>query len=210
LATDARADVTLLYGYATGAIAPFTFANQADHTLSPRSGFRSPPEAFDLKRVKLARGDFNGDGAADLAVLHGAKDGSLGLHTFLASPDGQYQAPLSSWKAPRSWGAWDRLKLTSGDYNGDGRVEAGIFRPNNPGGALWYAPLSGGGVFNIVLGAPGDVPVPADYDGDGRTDAAIYRSSIGLHFAALSGGGVRRLDGVGQAGDIPLGRRITQ
>ena len=43
-----------------------------------------------------------------------------------------------------------------------------------------------------------------------RTDAAIYRSSIGLHFAALSAGGTRRLDGVGQAGDIPLGRRITQ
>ena len=91
-----------------------------------------------------------------------------------------------------------------GDYDGDGRTDAAIWRPSS---GLWYGPRTAGStiVIQMVLGQSGDVPVPGDYDGDGKTDPAIYRPSINLFFAVLSGGGTKSAT-LGQSGDIPVPR----
>jgi len=60
-----------------------------------------------------------------------------------------------------------------GDYNGDGRSEPAIFRPEE---GLW----SIRGVTACRFGGDGDWPAAGDFDGDGTADIAIFRSSSGL------------------------------
>jgi hypothetical protein len=91
-----------------------------------------------------------------------------------------------------------------GDYNGDGKTDAVIFRPST---GLWYGPQTGAAAIVIqqIVGQPGDIPIPGDYDGDGKTDPAIYRPSTGMFFAVLSGGGTKSST-FGAPGDIPVPR----
>jgi hypothetical protein len=51
------------------------------------------------------------------------------------------------------------------------------------------------------------VPIPGYYDSNKKVDAAIFRPSTGMWFANLSGGGTKRIDGLGVSSDIPLQRR---
>jgi extracellular elastinolytic metalloproteinase len=134
--------------------------------------------------------DFNNDHITDLGALY------RGL-----SPQD------SLWYAPGTFqiyfGATTDIPVP-GDYNGDGKTDAAIFRPST---GLWYGP--GTGLAQIViqmnLGQAGDIPIPGDYDGDGKTDPAIYRPSTGLFFAVLSGGGTKSST-FGAPGDIPVPR----
>lgn len=59
-----------------------------------------------------------------------------------------------------------------GDYSGDGRTDAAVFRPSD---GCWHVRAVG----DVQYGQSGDIPVPADYNGDGKTDIAIYRPSDG-------------------------------
>ncbi|MFH1039243.1 MAG: C1 family peptidase [PVC group bacterium] len=63
--------------------------------------------------------------------------------------------------------------LESGDYDGDGTADIGIFRR---GGGLWAIR----GVTRAYFGGAGDVPVSGDYDGDGTADISIFRPTQGL------------------------------
>ncbi len=63
--------------------------------------------------------------------------------------------------------------LESGDYDGDGTSDIGIFRPSL---GQWLVR----GVGTSWFGQSGDIPASGDYDGDGTTDIAIFRSSNGL------------------------------
>jgi hypothetical protein len=92
------------------------------------------------------------------------------------------------------------------DFNGDGRSDAGIFRPSVMPDALWYSTPSGGGSpFQIFFGASGDIPVPGDYDGDGRADAVIWRPSTGLWYGPRTGAPSIVIQfTLGQNGDIPV------
>ncbi|MBD8487371.1 metallophosphoesterase [Echinicola sp. CAU 1574] len=56
------------------------------------------------------------------------------------------------------------------DYNGDGKLEAAVFRPST-GEFILESGRS------ISLGMEGDIPVCGDYDGDGFADLAVYRPS---------------------------------
>ncbi|MFH1038947.1 MAG: choice-of-anchor tandem repeat GloVer-containing protein [PVC group bacterium] len=63
--------------------------------------------------------------------------------------------------------------LQSGDYNGDGRADIAVFRPDS---GLWAVR----GLGRIYFGAAGDIPVSGDYNGDGYTDVGIFRRATGL------------------------------
>lgn len=86
------------------------------------------------------------------------------------------------------------------DFDGDGRTDLGVFRPDN---GVWYIHKSNGTGYIIVpFGIGTDIPTPGDYDGDGKTDQAVFRPSDGTwHMLAKAGFYTART--FGQNGDIP-------
>ena len=124
LSADALTDIPFLYEYGTKEVTPFTFGTTEYGTFrDPKhSGFKSPAP---LSR-KSVKGDFNGDGVLDVVTLN--DDGldaqgkkAFSFETFLGKPDGRYFPGVTSWKANSDWGWYSSMRLTSGDYNGDGR-----------------------------------------------------------------------------------------
>ena len=62
----------------------------------------------------------------------------------------------------------------SGDFNGDGISEPGVFKNGQ-----WFIDVNGNGVWDegdlwAKLGYEGDKPVVGDWDGDGKDDIGIY------------------------------------
>lgn len=84
------------------------------------------------------------------------------------------------------------------DYDGDGRADLSVFRPDN---GAWYINGSTEGFMGYFFGLPTDRIVPGDYDGDGKTDLGIYRD--GMWHVLGSSDGYKALQ-FGIAEDIPV------
>jgi len=155
----------------------------------------SPPPPPVVNWAAQNSSDFDGDHKTDLGALYRGLSPADSLWFALGTNGGGafqiYFGATTDIPAP-------------GDYNGDGKTDAVIYRPSS---GLWYGPQTGAAqiVIQMTLGQAGDIPIPGDYDGDGTTDPAIWRPSTGLFFAVLSGGGVKSTN-FGQAGDVPVPR----
>lgn len=123
--------------------------------------------------------DYDGDGAADLAVV---RSGTGNLLWFVY--DDTIQDDTIQNYCTISWGL-STDKLVPADYDGDGRAEAAVFRPDD---GTWYIldhhpdcpPSTPAQPFSyraIQWGVSTDRPVPGDYDGDGEHDVAVIRQS---------------------------------
>ena len=86
---------------------------------------------------------------------------------------------------------------TKFDFDGDGRADISVFRPD---GGVWYLLGSTSGFAGAQFGASTDKIVPADYDGDGKTDLAVYRS--GTWYLQRSSAGFTGV-AFGDGNDIP-------
>lgn len=86
------------------------------------------------------------------------------------------------------------------DFDGDGRTDVSVFRPDN---GVWYIFNSSNSSYNFVnFGLGTDTPTPGDFDGDGKTDQAVFRPSDSVwHF--LTKAGIYSSRQFGSAGDIP-------
>ena len=60
------------------------------------------------------------------------------------------------------------------DFDGDGRTDFSVFRPDS---GVWYLQRSQTGFGAVSWGIAGDTLVPGDYDGDGKTDFAVARNN---------------------------------
>jgi uncharacterized delta-60 repeat protein len=72
------------------------------------------------------------------------------------------------------------------DFDGDGKTDIGIFRPNTFVSEWWINRSSTGQTFALQFGASTDPIVPADYTGDGKTDIAFFRPISGQWFVLRS------------------------
>ncbi|MEV0924518.1 FG-GAP-like repeat-containing protein [Streptomyces spongiicola] len=133
------------------------------------------------------RHDYNGDGRSDLASWYEYPDQHDAVHTFLADQDGTLKAPFTAWS--RTVPGWDPslMKITTGDYNGDGRGDLAVAYQYTAGVKLWTWTATSDGRFNAPFSSwEGDWQLDrmtlhsGDFDGDGRDDiAAWYRYTEG-------------------------------
>ncbi|MFB6985279.1 FG-GAP-like repeat-containing protein [Streptomyces sp. NPDC056304] len=101
---------------------------------STGTGFGAPkkvwstPGGFTYSSSKLASGDFNGDGKDDVAVFYDGGTSDTGrvssLYTFTSTGTG-FSNPKKTWTSSGSFN-WDASKVTSGDYNGDGKDDIAV------------------------------------------------------------------------------------
>jgi hypothetical protein len=121
------------------------------------------------------RGDFDGDGKADLAVyrrnLYGTR---INIFIILQSSDGKI--------VTQKFGRYQTYTTAiTGDFDGDGKTDIGYFHnPSGNGYETWYWRRSSDQVeismqFGEITDLYGDSPAHGDYDGDGKTDVAVWR-----------------------------------
>lgn len=110
------------------------------------------PIAVGLGPVGLAAGDFNGDGATDLAVANNGDDSLTVLRRTTGGFVFDPVDPITVGNGPHS--------LAVADFNSDGRSDLAV--GHDQGSELW-------GLLNTTQAPP---PVDPDTDGDGVLDSA--------------------------------------
>jgi hypothetical protein len=142
-------------------------------------------------------GDYNGDGKDDIAVLYNNGQGTDGgyrtaLWTFTSTGSG-FGQPVKKWdNASAGFGSWnwDRSKVTTGDFNGDGKDDIGVLYNNGisqTGGyatTLWTFTSTGPDFANPAKKWESTSTadswnwdrsriVADDFSGDGKDDVAV-------------------------------------
>ena len=89
---------------------------------------------------------------------------------------------------------------TKFDFDGDGKSDISVFRPNGSNPSNWYVLNSSNNSFTVnQFGIGTDKIAPADYDGDGKTDISVYRN--GVWYILNSSNATVRVDSFGLAND---------
>jgi hypothetical protein len=133
-----------------------------------------------------APGDYDGDGATDLAQL------CQGAWHFY-NPDGSYKKGI--------WVGDDAGNVAvPADYDGDGKDDVVVFRN---GAWLRYDYTTGNFVSGVYTGPSTGKPVPGDYDGNGAAEYATYLAGA-WQFYASDGSFVKGIWVGAGAGDRPV------
>lgn len=99
-----------------------------------------------------------------------------------------------------------------GDYDGDLKIDVGVWRPGtaaNPQSYFYIQRSSNPNpneIYGQAWGIASDSPVQGDFDGDGKDDFTVVRiegANLSWYILPSSGGGYRRIV-FGRANDIPL------
>lgn len=167
-------DFLVAYDY-TGSTRVWSFGLNIPDPIPSTAWYSGP--GFDINRSKMVRGDFNDDNKSEIAVLYDYGFGSARL--WVIPIDEAESTPRLVWTS--SPGTFDvsRSKLTSGDYDGDGRDEVGVLYNYAGSVRIW--------IYNAE--APNDNPymawygagidwnkvklISGDYDEDLKSEAGL-------------------------------------
>ncbi|MFF6904682.1 FG-GAP-like repeat-containing protein [Streptomyces sp. NPDC012389] len=130
---DGREDVAAFYDNGTSTEGKnrsslFAFYSTGTGFAAPKKVW-STPGGFTWSKSKLTSGDYNGDGKDDIAVFYDNGSSDTGqvssLYTFTSTGTG-FSSPKQTWTTPGGF-TWSKSKVTSGDYNGDGKDDIAVF-----------------------------------------------------------------------------------
>ncbi|MCK9591070.1 MAG: hypothetical protein M0Q91_03525 [Methanoregula sp.] len=152
-------------------------------------------------------GDWNSDGRTEIGVFRPS------THLFYLDYNGDGASSGPVIDRVYNYGITGDLPV-SGDWNGDGISEIGVFRSSTH---LFYLDSNGDGassgpvidrVYNF--GITGDLPVSGDWNDDGRTEIGVFRPSTHSFYldyngnGAWNGEGTDRAYNFGLTGDSPV------
>ena len=190
---DGAPDLAVVSGCVSDTVS--VLLGNGDGTLQPAVIYPSGG-AF---AASLAVGDFNGDGAADLAVVNNcanydnlvcASSGSVGV--LLGNGDGTFNAPVSY-----ASGASQANFVTVGDFNGDGHSDlaVGFNAANGNDRVLSLLLGNGDGTFQAPAGygsgGPATMVAAGDFNRDGQPDVVF--SNLCPAAGSCADGGVSML-----------------
>lgn len=155
----------------------------------PETFTRALPAAdgWQWTKMKVVAGRFNGDGYADLAILHQLVDGGFDAHVLLGSTGIPFQNSVTHMRRLSGVDGWDwnKIKTTSGDFNGDGYADVGVLHQLADDGADVHVLWGGTSIFSHPITHVRRLPVadgwrwslmkPAAgrFNSDGYVDIAI-------------------------------------
>lgn len=87
-----------------------------------------------------------------------------------------------------------------GDWDGNGNVNAGVFRPAT---GTFYMRSKGTGLHSLKFGSGGNQPVSGDWNGDGTTEIGVRDPKKSRFHLRNRNGSVRRVD-LGDSNDLPV------
>ncbi|HEV8593081.1 MAG TPA: cytochrome c peroxidase, partial [Pyrinomonadaceae bacterium] len=91
------------------------------------------------------------------------------------------------------------------DFDGDGKTDIGVYRPNGANGSEWWINRSSNdSTFATQFGAATDKVVSTDFTGDGKADVAFWRPSTGFWYVLRSEDLSYFAVPFGANGDIPV------
>ena len=97
-----------------------------------------------------------------------------------------------------------RPKTSVADFDGDGKTDLSIFRPNGAASEWWWLKSGTGGNAALQFGTDSDKLAPADFTGDGKTDVAFWRPATGQWFVLRSEDFSFYAFPFGSNGDVPV------
>jgi hypothetical protein len=140
----------------------------------------------------FADGDFNADGKLDLVGTN-CVDGlqTCTLYTLLGNGDGTFSTVGNGIPVP-----WVSVLVTTGDFNGDGKLDVAIAPNGSTASGIYVFLGNGDGTFQNALisnvGTVGPLGGVGDFNGDGKLDligvfckqpARIYSRQRGRHLS---------------------------
>ena len=146
--------------------------------------------------------DYDGDGKADIAFWHNLTGQTTAEFHILKSTSNYLTAMIITFPFSHL-----NDRPVPGDYDGDGKADAAVWRKASPYQYQWHVHYSATQAIQAVasLGDPDtDKAVQNDYDGDGKVDMAIWRPSTGMWHIRQSASGQPRDVQWGMNGDEPV------
>ncbi|MFC9690438.1 RICIN domain-containing protein [Kribbella sp. NPDC056951] len=143
------------------------------------------------------RNDVNGDGRADLSTVLDQGDGRTAIWNVVTKPDGSLHTGQMAWDSGANGGfAMYRTRPVRGDFDGDGRTDAVLFREEAGRRIGMYRGLSAGERYNFesapvwYSGANGwplstARIVSGDVNGDGKSDVVAQLNVSGTSWRTL-------------------------
>lgn len=164
-------------------------------TLAVNNGYQFPISSNKLEAV---RGDFDGDGIADVGVVDWDSDSDGSRWYIISSQTGKKGTPFVPWGFKWLGMTAQLHTILSGDYDGDGKTDLAIVDKAN---GHWYIISSKtGAFFKDAKGVEiwgwkyknmnsSCIPLSGDYDGDGKADIGFVNPSTGKWYIKASSTG---------------------
>jgi hypothetical protein len=130
-------------------------------------------------------GDVDGNHRGDLTVFRPSTGYWYHLLSNPSVSGGAVFTPGPSY----NWGGLLGDIAVDGDFDGDGKMDAAVYRASGGNYMYWYIRYSSGtGESPIQHGLVNDIPIAADFDGDGKVDLTVFRPSTGEWHVRYSSG----------------------